>query len=86
MTLDELRIALRTVLVAEDTQEVDWALVEAFCLETIGRLNREGEPEYPHDVVYRFLDDADIRRQDADYAKIQRERLMAWLDTPNSQA
>jgi hypothetical protein len=84
MTLDELRADLHAVLAAESQSNIDWAIVKAICLRTIGRLNTERQPQYPHDVVYHFLDDVDIRQKDASYAKVQRERLMSWLTAPNS--
>lgn len=79
MTLDELQADLRAILAAEVQPLVDWVTVEALCLSTIERLNTEGQPDFPHDVVYHFLDDADIRQRDASYAKLQRERLVTWL-------
>lgn len=84
MTSDELRADLHAIVAAEKQPHVDWATVEAMCLRTIDRLNTEEQPEYPYEVVYHFLDDADIRRKDASYAAVQRERIMRWLNAPNS--
>lgn len=84
MTLDELRADLHAILLAEEQPHIDWAMVEAMCLRTIDRLNTEGQPEHPYDIVYHFLDDADVRKKDAGYATVQRERIMTWLTAPNS--
>ncbi len=84
MTLDELRADLHAILAAEEQPYIDWAMVQAMCLRTIDRLNTEEQPEFPHEVVYHFLDDADIRQRDASYAIVQRERIMAWLTAPNN--
>jgi hypothetical protein len=84
MTLDELRANLHAILAAEEQPHIEWAMVEAMCLRTIDQLNTEGQPQFPHEVVYHFLDDADIRQRDASYAKVQRERIAKWLTAPNS--
>ena len=80
MTLGELRADLRGILAEEERQQVDWGRVQFLCLGTIGRLATEPEPSYQHEVVYHFLDDADIREKDPVYGERQRERLRAWLD------
>ncbi len=59
----------------------DWEQVETRSLRVISRLSNEEEPAYPHDVVYHFLDDADVRRKSPRYAEVQRERLWEWLAT-----
>jgi hypothetical protein len=79
MTLDELRAELRAILAEEEQWPIDWRKVEFLCLRTIGRLNTEPQPVYPHDVVYHFLDDSDIRENDTAYAERQRDMLRAWL-------
>jgi hypothetical protein len=82
MTIVELRADLAAILSLEEHQLTDWRMVEARCLDIIDRLNSEPEPSYPHDVVYRFLDDADVRQKDAAYAANQRTRLREWLAVP----
>jgi hypothetical protein len=42
----------------------------------------EPAPDYPYDTVYHFLDDPDVRQKDEGYARVQRERLKAWLELP----
>ena len=84
MTLDELRGDLHAILAAEEQPNIDWPMVEVMCLRAIDRLNSEGQPEFPYEIVYHFLDDADIRQRDASYAEVQRERLMTWLRAANS--
>ena len=79
MTIEELREGLTHVLAEEERPGTDWTAVEALCLALIARLNSGEEPEYPHDIVYHFLDDPDIRRKDAVYASRQRQRLREWL-------
>ncbi|TWJ09761.1 hypothetical protein [Altererythrobacter ishigakiensis] len=79
MTLDELKEALRAILAIEEQGEIDWCSVEAMCHHVIEELAPKSEPEYPHDMVYRFLDDPDVRQKDTRYADRQRKRLRAWL-------
>jgi hypothetical protein len=80
MTRTELRANLRAILTAEEHAEVDWQAVEDLCLETLKRLNTEPAPDYPYDTVYHFLDDPDVRQKDQGYARVQRDRLRAWLN------
>jgi hypothetical protein len=79
MTLEELKAELRVILSEEDRPEADWSKVEALCLQIVKRLNTEPETPYPHDIVYRFLDDPDVRQKSAEYADAQRQRLRSWL-------
>jgi len=80
VTIDELRAELRAILAAEEQSPPDWQEVEARSLRTIERLAKEAEPSFPHDTVYHFLDDPDVRRKSADYGEAQRQRLRHWLD------
>jgi hypothetical protein len=80
MTIDELRSELRAILAAEEQAPPDWQQVERRSLRVIERLATEDEPEYPHDVVYHFLDDTDVRQKSARYGDGQRLRLRQWLD------
>lgn len=80
MTDGELRSMLQQILRLEEQPAVDWLEVYNIAVETIRRLVNEPAPEYPHNVVFRFLDDADVRQKDADYASFQRERLREWLN------
>jgi hypothetical protein len=82
MTGTELRANLRAILMAEEQPKVEWQTVENLCLETLERLNTEPAPDYPYDTVYHFLDDPDVRQKDEGYARVQRERLKAWLELP----
>ena len=84
MTLDELRADLRAILAEEEQWPVDWPKVEFLCLRAIEQLITEPRPVYPHDAVYHFLDDPDIREKDPAYAENQRDKLRAWLG-PASQ-
>lgn len=83
MTLEELRSDLRAILAQEEASPTDWVSVERMCLELIGKLARGKEPPYPHDVVYHYLDDPDIRRKDDPYGRGQRLQLQRWLDGEN---
>jgi hypothetical protein len=58
----------------------DWRAVEKLAERTVDRLNVEPEPDYPHDVVYHFLEDADARQKSSQYADTQRAGLLVWLD------
>jgi hypothetical protein len=81
MTLNELRSALQAILDSEQSADVDWSKVGSLCRETRGRLQQPpGAPDYTDDFVYVFLDDADLRQEDEEYAQMQRERLRNWLE------
>lgn len=80
MTLEELRADLRAILAKEEALPADWIAVDEMCLGLIRKLAAEKEPPYPHDVVYHYLDDPDIRRKDDAYGRGQRLRLKRWLD------
>jgi hypothetical protein len=80
VTIEELKAALRTVLEQEAQKPVDWHLVEQSCLAVIKRLNSEDEPNYPHHIVYHFLDDANVRRKSDAYASQQRAKLKEWVE------
>lgn len=80
MTLKELSAALRRILEAEQSPDVDWSEVEKRCQRTLGLLKSLPAPHYTDEIVYVFLDDAKLRRDDADYARVQHERLKNWLD------
>jgi hypothetical protein len=81
MTPDELKSDLRAILAAEEAAPADWARVESMSLATIKRLNGEAEPDYPHDVIYHYLDDFDVRRIDDVYGRGQRAWLKSWLSS-----
>jgi len=80
MTLNELRSALTLILDAEQAPDVDWDNVDALCRRTRDRLGRQPAPDYTDDFVQVFLDDARLRQDDADYARVQHERLSNWLE------
>ena len=82
MTGTELRANLRAILEAEERPEVDWKAIDNLCHQTLERLNSdEPIPVYDHDTVYHFLDDPDVRQKDEGYARVQRKRLRAWLES-----
>ena len=80
MTLNELRSAMEAILDAEQAADVDWDTSEKLCRATKARLRSQPAPDYTDDLVHVFLDDANLRRDDADYARIQHERLRNWLE------
>jgi len=80
VTLNELRSALKAILEAERATDVDWDKVDKLCKATLARLNAQSAPDYTDDFVRVFLEDARLRQDDADYARIQHERLRNWLE------
>ena len=80
MTIDELRSELRAILASEEQTPPDWQEVETRSHRVIERLATEDEPSYPHDIVYHYLDDPDVRRKSPRYGEGQRQRLREWLD------
>jgi hypothetical protein len=79
MTLNELRSSLQAILEAEQQADVDWPRAELLCRRLRDRLLRETPPDYTDDFVHVFLDDAQLRREDRQYAQVQHERLRNWL-------
>lgn len=79
MTLEELRTELECILHLEEQPSVNWEAVKARCLDSVARLNMAPEPPYPHEAVYHFLDDPDVRQKDCGYGEMQRDRLRRWL-------
>lgn len=81
MTLDDLKAELRAILAEEMRVPVDWAQVEARCLQLSLRLPKSGlsDSNFPHEI-YHYLSDADIRRKDEDRAAEQRSELRQWLN------
>jgi hypothetical protein len=80
MRLNELRSALRDIMETEQAPNVDWARIEARCRETLAHLEAQPAPDYTDNFVYVFLEDPKLRQADAQYARIQHERLKNWLD------
>jgi len=80
MTLNVLRAGLQSILKAEESADVDWKKVEAQCRQIRSRLQQLGAPDYTDDFVTVFLEDAELRRADPEYAEVQHQRLRNWLD------
>ena len=80
MTLNELQSALQAILAVEEAPEVDWPEVNRLCSRVLRTLRRETAPDYTDEFVYVYLEDAQLREHDGDYARIQRERLRNWLE------
>ncbi len=79
MTLQELSAALYRIMDVEQSPNVDWQDVEKRCQQTLSLLKADPATDYTDDIVYVFLDDTKLRRDDADYAGVQYERLRNWL-------
>ena len=80
MTLNELRSTLHAILEAEEGPHVDWLRVQRLCNRALGALKRQPAPDYTDDFVYVYLEDPQLRQDDRDYARVQRERLRNWLE------
>jgi len=80
MTLNELRISLRAILDLEQAADVDWKRAAAQCRQIRSRLQQQGAPDYTDEFVAVFLDDAELRRADQEYAEVQHQRLKNWLE------
>lgn len=80
MTLNELRSALQSILEAEEAPDVDWLEVTRLCSRALKRLKEEPAPDYTDQFVYVYLEDPQLRQEDRDYARVQRERLRNWLE------
>lgn len=79
MTIEELKSELRAILAMEEKTPPDWSEIETRSLNVIRRLSTEKAPSYPHDIVYHFLDDSDVRQKSQPYGESQRQRLREWL-------
>jgi hypothetical protein len=80
MTLNELRSSLQAILKVEQQPDVDWRRAEMLCRKVRDRLRRETPPDYTDDFVPVFLNDAQLRQEDRQYAQVQHERLRNWLE------
>ena len=79
MHVKELRSNLKGILEAEEATEVDWPRIVRLCDHTLAALKWQPAPDYTDDFVYVYLEDPQLRRNDGDYARIQRQRLRNWL-------
>lgn len=80
MNLKQLSAALHRILEVEQTPDVDWSQVAKRCHRTLVLLKSQPAPDYTDEIVYVFLDDAKLRRDDAAYARVQHQRLRNWLE------
>lgn len=62
------------MLAAEESNSPDCNQVERLTSRLLEQLASEPDAEYPQEVIH-FLDDADIRAKDDDYAEYQREAV-----------
>lgn len=75
--LTELRRRLEEIITCEE--ESDWDRARMLCSMTLKEFNDEGTANLANEAVYRFLDDFDIREQDAKYGIEQRSRVRRLL-------
>lgn len=80
MTLNELRSALQAILALEEAPGTDWVEVTRQCNRTLSEVRSSPAPDYTDEFVYAYLEDPPLRKDDPDYALIQRERLRNWLE------
>jgi hypothetical protein len=81
MTNDELRAQLRAILAVEEQTPTDWQKVESLCLTTKAQLATRKNIPNPPDIVHRFLDEPEDRRNERGYGPWQRRHLRQWLDS-----
>ena len=80
MEHSELRQKLAVILAEEEGYNPDWSHVAARCAELEERLRTEPETEYP-DAVWHYVDDADVREKDEQYAAWQRSLIWDYVNT-----
>lgn len=76
MEADELRQRLAVILAAEEQEPPDWAEVERLSTKLLPQLHVGPTPE----IVYHYLDDADIRARDEEYAARQRRGVRRFVE------
>ena len=76
MNMDELRRRLGAVLVVEEREPSDWPEVERLTSQLQRELPIDATPE----AVHRYLDDADIRARDENYAARQRQEVRRYVE------
>jgi hypothetical protein len=76
----ELRRRVAEILAAEEQRDPDWARVETLCAALDEQLRHERETVCA-DSVSHFLDDADIRQRDDNYAAWQRDLERRYVET-----
>lgn len=71
--------AVRQIVTLEQRRDGDsFAEAETIALTRIKSINLAGLSVEP--LLYRFLDDLDIRRRDPQYAQFQTEAVLKFLD------
>ena len=80
MGVDDLRRRVGTILAAEEREPADWPEVERLSDELLQQLRAEPDTECP-DVVTHFLEDADVRAKDEDWAAYQKEEIRRFIET-----
>ncbi len=78
MHIAELRRRVGEILEAEERNEVDRA--ERLIDDLFGEIVTHEVTECP-ETVYRYLEDGDIRAQDAAYARHQHEAIRRFVET-----
>ena len=80
METDELRRRVGIILDAEEREPRDWTQVERLTDQLQQHLQADPDAECP-EIVYHYLDDADIRARDEVYAGQQREPVRRFVET-----
>jgi hypothetical protein len=76
----ELRNQLRAILDLEAADPVNWTLVYQRSADVLQSMSQSSNYEPPH-LVRHFLDDADIREKDSEYAEDQRASIRRFVET-----
>lgn len=67
-------------MAAEENADVNWLEVKRLCSRTLKTLKEQPAPDYTDQFVYVYLEDPELRQEDPDYARVQRERLRNWFE------
>ena len=75
----QLATAITEMLELESQSHPDWRAIEKIADEALAYINGHGLASLTPNRIYQFLDDVDIRRNDARYGLSQRNLVLEEL-------
>ncbi len=75
----QVREALESILLLEESEAPDWAQIEKLSEETLCLIHSGGLYEDLDDSIYHFVEDYDVRQKSISYANGQRRNIKRLL-------